>query len=271
MLNFTVSFKRPRPTENPLKWNRSAFFQTQAELEAEPVEVAEEPQPPWKAAICLEDKEHIIKRMVQEAQCLAGKEQYIQALSLFHKVLDGFAEKPAEQAMIYEQIGQVCLNINHWLDAAKAAQKAVELRPDWVYGHFTLGRALLEFGELVRAVEALQNASALAPHDEEIREELRNATDFVERARQYAADHSVQFNGRFIENCTTGFWELSRKVIYKDGKPVDRLATVHAFDGIGYLTTTLFALASFTMVLGLKKFCSFQKSLQTLEEPLTYI
>jgi len=112
--------------------------------------------------------------------------------------------------------------LGHWFEAVQEAAKAVHLRKTWPYAHLTYGRALFQFGEVVRAAESFQRAVDLAPDDTEIYEELLEAQSFIKNAGQRAANSGlgVVVNGRFLENSSTGFWEGALKVTYDEhGRP----------------------------------------------------
>merc|ERR1712039_603870 len=76
-----------------------------------------------------------------------------------------FAEEPADTATLWEQTAQVLMLLQRDFEAVRAAERAVESRPLWHCAHLTLGRALLNFGEIERAVEALRRATALEPRE----------------------------------------------------------------------------------------------------------
>eukprot|EP00435_Cladocopium_sp_Y103_P008451 s2488_g2.t1 len=107
--------------------------------------------------------------------------------------------------------------------------------PLWYAGHLTLGRALINFGELERAVESFRRAKTLLSQDmaaandktadtedefQELCLELREAetlwAEVKERAKQNTSNEVI-VNGRVVES---HFWQTALKVTYdSDGRP----------------------------------------------------
>eukprot|EP00933_Yihiella_yeosuensis_P066562 TRINITY_DN708_c1_g5_i1.p1 TRINITY_DN708_c1_g5~~TRINITY_DN708_c1_g5_i1.p1 ORF type:complete len:245 (-),score=57.02 TRINITY_DN708_c1_g5_i1:106-840(-) len=202
-------------------------FRREEDLEEEIIEEA-----PVSATGQLEDSKTKCKRLVAEGGILAQSERFAEALGLWEQALT-FAEDPGDKAKILEQMAQVLLELDRVFDAVRTAQRAVETRPMWHWCHVTLGRALLCFGELERAVESLRRASHLVTQerlstestkesaDEEgIRLELEDAERlWAEAQSRSRADTSreVIVNGRVVES---RFWETALRVTYDEqGRP----------------------------------------------------
>ena len=179
----------------------------------------------------LEDAGMKVKRLRSEGALLAEAERFAEALQHWEEALL-FTEDPCEKAPILEQMAQVLLILERSFDAIRTAEQAVQCRPLWYAGHHTLGRALLSFGELERAVEAFRRAKTLLSEDlaanktasaeEEFHElclELADAEklwcEVKDRAKQKTAE--VIVNGRVVES---HFWQTAMKVTYdSDGRP----------------------------------------------------
>eukprot|EP00931_Biecheleriopsis_adriatica_P089677 TRINITY_DN63768_c0_g1_i1.p1 TRINITY_DN63768_c0_g1~~TRINITY_DN63768_c0_g1_i1.p1 ORF type:complete len:245 (+),score=79.37 TRINITY_DN63768_c0_g1_i1:108-842(+) len=199
-------------------------FQREEELEEE---VLEENPAPSILRRQLEDGKAKCKRLTAEGGLLAEAERFAEALQHWEQALL-FAEEPGERAKIIEQMAQVLLLLDRPFDAVRAAERAVESRPLWYPAHLTLGRALLSFGELERAVESLRRAAALVSQEEsagagvdheeaaEVRLELQDAERVWAEAKERASGSTsaeVFVNGRVVES---RFWETALKVTYDE-------------------------------------------------------
>ncbi|CAE7602538.1 ttc33 [Symbiodinium sp. CCMP2592] len=204
-------------------------FQREDELQEEIQ--PESSGPPQHAKGQLENVEMKCKRLRAEGSFLAQAERYAEALQHWEEALL-FTEDIFERAPVLEQMAQVLLILERPFDAIRTAEQAVESRPLWYAGHLTLGRALLNFGELERAVECLRRGASLleaqvqdkgnssdAEELTEIRLELAEAEKLYAEVRDRAKSTSEQviINGRVVES---HFWETAHRVTYdKDGRP----------------------------------------------------
>jgi len=195
--------------------------------------VEEEAAPPSLLRLAqLEDSTAKCKRLAGEGNFLAEAERYAEALDRWKQALVFADDMPAgaeEAATLLEQSSQVLLLLNRDFEAVQAAQRAVERRPLWHCGHLTLGRALLAFGELRFAVDALRQSAELVDESvtgtadaKEIRSELADAERLLLEAQTRCAGSrgsckSVAVNGRIVES---RFWETALKVTYDaEGRP----------------------------------------------------
>mmetsp|Transcript_183999 Transcript_183999/g.583644 ORF Transcript_183999/g.583644 Transcript_183999/m.583644 type:complete len:250 (-) Transcript_183999:80-829(-) len=187
-------------------------FRREQDLEDE---VFEEAPAPSLMRRQLEDVSAKRRRLVQEGTLLAESERFAEALLRWEEALV-FCEDSMEKAPILEQMAQVLLAMQRDFDAVRTAQLAIECRPLWHCGHLTLGRALMNFGELARAVEAMRRAAELGPADKEAAEELRDAERMLSQAQERAtvdASREVVVNGRVV---VPRFWETALRVTYDE-------------------------------------------------------
>mmetsp|Transcript_7814 Transcript_7814/g.13886 ORF Transcript_7814/g.13886 Transcript_7814/m.13886 type:complete len:245 (+) Transcript_7814:30-764(+) len=199
-------------------------FRKEEELEEEWQE--EDVVAPSLAKGQLEDATEKRKRLTSEGGFLAKAERFAEALQHWEQALL-FCEEPCDRAPILEQMAQVLLILDRDFDAVRTAQRAVESRPLWYPSHLTLGRALLSFGELERAVESLRRSAELAVQernevDEEVNEirlELQDAERVWAEAKEKSkqVDKEVIVNGRILES---RFWQTALRVTYDEhGRP----------------------------------------------------
>jgi tetratricopeptide (TPR) repeat protein len=83
-------------------------------------------------------------------------------------------------------------SLNQHEKALEDATKAVELKSDWMKGHYRRGVSLLQLGRHGEAVRALEIAVRLAPSDQEVRKRLEEAQSEqrrVEKERRLAGEH----------------------------------------------------------------------------------
>merc|ERR1719296_172531 len=181
-------------------------------------EVFEEAPAPSQLAGQLENAEGKRKRLIREGALLAEAERFAEALSHYEEALQ-LTDSPVEQACILEQMSQVMLALDRDFDAVRLAERAVECRGDWWCAHLTLGRALLNFGEMTRAVETLRMASTLVDCSEgaeEVAAELADAQRLLEEAQRRATvdpNREVVVNGRIVQS---RFWETALRVTYDE-------------------------------------------------------
>eukprot|EP00927_Polykrikos_kofoidii_P032136 TRINITY_DN27461_c0_g1_i1.p1 TRINITY_DN27461_c0_g1~~TRINITY_DN27461_c0_g1_i1.p1 ORF type:complete len:241 (-),score=46.20 TRINITY_DN27461_c0_g1_i1:336-1058(-) len=177
------------------------------------VEFFEETPAPSSLCRQLEDGRAKCRRLTNEGCYLAEVDRIGEALQRWEQALL-FTESDAEQeGCILEQMAQGLMCLGRDFDAVRAAERAVERRPLWYCSHLTLGRALLSFGELERAIEALRRATELEPADQEAAVDLQDAERSLAEAkkRSETGGKRVICNGRVVES---KFWETALRVTY---------------------------------------------------------
>eukprot|EP00090_Calanus_glacialis_P023571 TRINITY_DN36437_c0_g1_i1.p1 TRINITY_DN36437_c0_g1~~TRINITY_DN36437_c0_g1_i1.p1 ORF type:complete len:201 (+),score=64.08 TRINITY_DN36437_c0_g1_i1:39-641(+) len=115
----------------------------------------------------LEDNKALFSRLKQEGVTLAEDEKFWQAISRWDIALS----INAEDVTVLEMKAQALINLHEWIVAIKAAEKCVQLKPNWWVGHQTLGRAQMGIGEVKLALRSFQVALHLNPDSEELRED----------------------------------------------------------------------------------------------------
>ena len=115
----------------------------------------------------LEDNIALFARLKQEGVTLAEDEKFWQAINRWDNALS----VDAGDATVFEMKAQALINLHEWMDAIKAAEKSVKLRPNWWVGYQTLGRAQMGVGEVKLALKNFQVAVHLNPEDEELRKD----------------------------------------------------------------------------------------------------
>ena len=113
----------------------------------------------------LEDNKALFVRLKQEGVTLAEDEKFWQAIDRWDNAL----VINAEDATVFEMKAQALINLHEWIVAIKAAEKSVELRPNWWVAHQTLGRAQMGIGEVRLALRSFKVALHLNPDNEELR------------------------------------------------------------------------------------------------------
>lgn len=207
----------------------TAFAACEDDIEDDELELS-----PSKVIGQLEDAAMKLKRLKSEGALLAEAERFAEALQHWEEALL-FTEDPCDKAPILEQMAQVLLILERPFDAIRTGEQAIQSRPLWFAGHLTLGRALINFGELERAVESFRRAKTLLSQDmagandktadaedefQELCLELREAeklwAEVKDRAKQNTSNEVI-VNGRVVES---HFWQTALKVTYdSDGRP----------------------------------------------------
>ena len=113
----------------------------------------------------LEDNNALFARLKQEGVTLAEDEKFWQAINRWDNAL----AINAEDATVFEMKAQALINLHEWIVAIKAAEKSVQLRPNWWVAYQTLGRAQMGIGEVKLALRSFQVALHLNPDDDELR------------------------------------------------------------------------------------------------------
>jgi tetratricopeptide (TPR) repeat protein len=129
-------------------------------------------------------------REAGNAKAVAGEMR--QALALFEEAI-GLAPT---SSVLFELKSQCHLSLEEYVEAVRAARRAVELSPEWNEGALTLGRSLLSLGEVRPAVEVLSKLLGRDGRNEEVREELIYANEALMELRRREADFDLQLNGR---------------------------------------------------------------------------
>ncbi|GAB5032713.1 stress-inducible protein [Nannochloropsis oceanica] len=115
-----------------------------------------------------------------------------QALTLFEEAIS----LAPTSSILFELKSQCHLSLEEYLEAVRAARRAVDLAPEWSEGALTLGRSLLSLGEVRAAVTVLSEVLGRDGCNEEIREELIYANNALMELRRREADFDLQLNGR---------------------------------------------------------------------------
>ena len=115
----------------------------------------------------LEDNKALFARLKQEGVTLAEDDKFWQAITRWDVALS----INAEDATVFEMKAQALINLHEWIVAIKAAEKTVQLKPNWWVGYQTLGRAQMGIGEVKLAMRSFQMALHLNPVDEELRKD----------------------------------------------------------------------------------------------------
>eukprot|EP00624_Nannochloropsis_granulata_P006913 evm.model.NODE_5412_length_28386_cov_19.897308.3 len=144
--------------------------------------------PPWSASSTQAKVDAL--REAGNARAVAGYMR--QALTLFEEAIS----LAPTSSILFELKSQCHLSLEEYLEAVRAARRAVELAPEWSEGALTLGRSLLSLGEVRAAVKVLSELLGRDDRNEEIREELIYANNALMELRRREADFDLQLNGR---------------------------------------------------------------------------
>lgn len=107
--------------------------------------------------------------------------------------------KPHDElsARLWELKAQCHLHLEEYLEAVKAAERAVELSDArWPEAKLTLGRCLLQFGEVRAAVKVLTELFGSDPSNEEVRGDLIEANAVLSELVRREEDFDLQLSGR---------------------------------------------------------------------------
>jgi hypothetical protein len=80
----------------------------------------------------------------------------------------------------YNNLGSTLHSQKQFREAEAAFRKAIELKPDFAIAHFNLGHALIDQKKLVEAVSAYRKADQLLPGNSTIQSNLRRSERFLE-------------------------------------------------------------------------------------------
>lgn len=90
-------------------------------------------------------------------------------------------ELDPENSVLYELQAQGYLAQDEFYLAVQRAKEAIKHAPQWADAHLTLGRALLNFGELDEAFKAFSSATEIDESNIEIREEWIEVNELRKR------------------------------------------------------------------------------------------
>ncbi|ESN99938.1 hypothetical protein HELRODRAFT_101226 [Helobdella robusta] len=101
------------------------------------------------------------------------------------------------------------MQLNELMPAVNAAEKTVKLNPSWWVGHQTLGRTLLNIGEVKMALSSFKRALHLNPTDEELWEvDLKWTLELIEKKNSTETKLSAE-NSNYSKMVITEFKDLS--------------------------------------------------------------
>ncbi|GLD94986.1 hypothetical protein PINS_up003611 [Pythium insidiosum] len=136
-------------------------------------------EPRSSVRVLLEDSASKVKRLQTEGNTLAECGRFRAAIDRWQEAI---AMDPTN-AVLHELMAQGCMAGCEDFRAVQFAQKATDLAPDWADGYQTLGRALLNFGELELAMQSIRKAIDLGGENDELVAE-RDEIDRLLRAQE---------------------------------------------------------------------------------------
>ncbi|KAG1700204.1 hypothetical protein DVH05_012012 [Phytophthora capsici] len=153
----------------------------------------------------LEDAEAKVKRLKEEGNTLAEAGKFRAAMSRWHEALT----VDPKNAALYELLAQACMAVFDDFQSVQFARKATELAPKWSDGFLTLGRCLLNFGELALALGAVRKAAELngGMETDEMQTDRRDIEvllakqEQILRTRDEEAAHEVQADKLQVISC----------------------------------------------------------------------
>ncbi len=130
----------------------------------------------------------------EEGNKFAETGDWSKALNCWKRAIDS----DSENFLLYELSAQAYLSLGMTMLAITAAEKCVDLNPNWSEGFQTLGRAQRELGELGMSLESYKRARALATSDNaEINVELEEVEGLC---RQLSAIRAEKMKA--VDGCT---------------------------------------------------------------------
>eukprot|EP00644_Phytophthora_capsici_P000145 jgi/Phyca11/100287/e_gw1.4.1136.1 len=105
-----------------------------------------------------------------------------------------------KNAALYELLAQACMAVFDDFQSVQFARKATELAPKWSDGFLTLGRCLLNFGELALALGAVRKTDEMQTDRRDI-EVLLAKQEQILRTRDEEAAHEVQADKLQVISC----------------------------------------------------------------------
>uniref|UniRef100_A0A5S6QB86 TPR_REGION domain-containing protein n=1 Tax=Trichuris muris TaxID=70415 RepID=A0A5S6QB86_TRIMR len=141
--------------------------------------------------ICLEDAVAKAARLENEAVFYVQNERYADGIKRLQEAI----ELRGTDARLHDMLSQIYLIRGEDFLAVQSAQRAVECSPLWSDAYQTLGRALINFGEVKLAVRSFSRAIILNPANWEVRsEDLPWATRVL--SRQPTTSREAEENGQ---------------------------------------------------------------------------
>uniref|UniRef100_A0A7S1PE88 Uncharacterized protein n=1 Tax=Vitrella brassicaformis TaxID=1169539 RepID=A0A7S1PE88_9ALVE len=178
----------------------------------------------------LKDQETLGAQLREQGNIFAANDDFLSALLSWEKAIT-----ISPRAALYEQCAQALLRLDEPFRAIKAAKRAIVMDAQWQPGYLTLGRALLDFGEVDSAVSALEKCVGMEPDDDEAAEELERAF----RIRDQARTTNDRGRGVMVNNRQFGhlpFWETAQPVDHSFDTDIVRHAP--RLTRLGILSTT---------------------------------
>lgn len=128
---------------------------------------------------------------------------------------------PERAALYFESIAQTYLVESDWFNAVRCAAIACEKSPNYRFAHFSLARALFNFGELKRATEEFSLALKLTTPDMEFHRVFETEKSEAENWRDSLKDSGkpTQFNSRW--HGEVNFYETGLTVDHTTDKAWD--------------------------------------------------
>jgi len=101
-----------------------------------------------------------------------GKQNWAEAIKCYSKAIElDTANNPA----LYTNRAAAYAGLREWERSLADASKSIELKEDWVKGHFRKGIALYELKRYPEAVQVFKRAQQLDPNNEDLRAKLKDA------------------------------------------------------------------------------------------------
>jgi tetratricopeptide (TPR) repeat protein len=133
----------------------------------------------------------------------------------------------ALSARLWDLKAQCHQQLEEYLEAVRAAERAVELSgARWPEARLTLGRSLLQFGEVRAAVRVLTELFGADPSNEEVRADLIEANAVLSELLRREADFDLQLSGRAGLDATELEVCLCKRNLLARGKAVDSDCTL---------------------------------------------
>ncbi|RWS14482.1 hypothetical protein B4U79_07271 [Dinothrombium tinctorium] len=125
------------------------------------------------------------KKLKEEGIILAENNRFWQAIDKWNQALTLL---PNDET-IYEMKAQSLMELNEIFPAVEAALKSVQLKCNWFVAYQTYGRALLNVGEIEKAVKSFCRAIHLNPEDGEVRQDLEHSLTLLSMRKQREREH----------------------------------------------------------------------------------
>jgi len=115
-----------------------------------------------------------------------GKKDFKTAIEWYSKAIAEYDQDHtyfSNRSASYLQLGQRD-------EALSDAQKCVNLKPDWMKGHYRMGQALFELGRFADALAAYNAALRLDPQSSDLRQCQRKCEEEIRKAKEAGIDTS---------------------------------------------------------------------------------